>query len=206
MAKPASHLDWAVGNPSPSVNIIEPSPAKKVTAWSADERPAYEFFNWLFFRQDEWNKYFETLTDSFEARYTIIIGSGTDATHATLAAAIADVGVGTDQWVLVKESLAVTTTISLTKARWRIDFAPGVVYSKNGTTTCLSLEAEGIEINNGRFTGFTVGGDKAITQLVGAEYCKVYGSRFGVGTDTQVDQSAVPVGKIGPITDIITEV
>lgn len=206
MAKPASHLDWAVGNSDPSTNVIEPSPAKKVSAFSADERPAYEFFNWMFFRQDEWNKYFEAQTDTFQSRYSVIIGTGVDATHATLAAAVADGAVGVDQWVLIRDSLAVTTAISLTKARWRIDFAPGVVYSKSGATIGLSLEAEGIEINNGRFTGFTAGGDIAITQLVGAEYCKVSGTRFGPSTDTEVDQSAVPAGKIGPVSNTITEI
>jgi len=208
MAKPTSHLDWAVGNPNPSLNIIEPSSAKKISAWAADERPPYEFMNWLFFRQDEWNKYFESQTDSFAGKYPVVIGSGADATHATLQAAVNDVALGTDLWVLVKEGEALNTAISLTKARWRIDIAPGVVYSKGGgaPTSAFSVEAEGIEINYGRFTGWTGGSDVVILQNAAAEYAKVFGCRFGASTNSEVDQSAVPAGKKGPITDTISEV
>ena len=206
MPKPSSHLDWAVGNPNPSINIIEPSSAKKIAAWAADERPPYEFFNWLFFRQDEWNKYFEQTTDADNARYDLVIGAGPAATHATLQAAIDDVGTGADLWVLIQDDATINTTITMTKARWRIDFAPGVVYTKGAVPTMLQMVAEGIELNYGRFVGYTTGGDKVIEQLVGAEYCKVIGSRFGAATVNEVDQTAVPAGKVGPVSQTITEV
>jgi len=206
MAKPSSHLAWGVSNPNPSVNIIEPSPAKKITGWSADERPAYEFMNWLFFRQDEWNKYFESQTDAFQARYGAIIGTGADATHATLQAANDDGALGSNVWVLVQQPETINTTITLNKAGWRIDFAPGVAYTKGSATTGVQLGADGIEINQGRFIGFSTGGDIAIEQIAAATYCKVIGTRFTVGTDTEVDQSAVPAGKTGPVSDTITEI
>lgn len=206
MPKPSSHLDWAVGNPNPSLNIIEPSSGKKITAWTADERPPYEFFNWLFFRQDEWNKYFEQTTDAAAVRYDLVIGAGPAATHATLQDAINDVGTGADLWVYIQDSATINTTITMTKARWRLDFAPGVVYTKGAVNTMLQMNAEGIELNWGRFVGYTGGGDKVIEQLLAAEYCKVIGSRFGVGTVLEVDQSAVPVGKIGPVSQTISEV
>lgn len=206
MAKPSSHLDWAVGNPSPSLNIIEPSPAKKISAWASDERPPYEFFNWLFFRQDEWNKYFEQVTDSIAGQYDVVIGAGGDATHATLQLAINDGALGADQKVLISDSATISTTITLTKARWRIDFKPGVVYTNNALNTMFELGAEGIEIYWGRFLGMTGGSDIVFKQLITAEYCKIVGSRFGIGTNTEVDQSAVPAGKFGVVSDTISEV
>ena len=205
MAKPSSHSDWAVGNPSPSTNIIEPSAAKKIVAWTADERPPYEFFNWLFNNTDEWIKYFEQQSDAFAAEYDVIIGSGPEATHATLQNAVDDVLLGTNLRVLIKDDATINTTISLTKARWRLEFAPGVVYTKGTATTGLSFEAEGIVLNYGRFIGWTVASDKVIDQQIAAEYCSIRASRFGPSTDTEVDQNDVPVGRKGPISDTITE-
>lgn len=205
MAKPSSHLDWAVSNPNPSVNIIEPSSAKKIAAWAADERPPYEFFNWLFFRIDEWLKYFEQTTDAQDARFDAVIGAGPAATHATLQDAVNDVALGTDLWVLVEDSDTIDTTIQMTKARWRVEFRPGVVYTKGVATTMLQMDAEGIEIYWGRFVGWTVGGDTVFEQTANCSYGKVVGARFGPGTDTEVDQSAVTAGHEGPVSDTISE-
>lgn len=206
MVKPTSHLGWGVGNADPAQNIIEPTGAKKSVAWTQDERPPYELMNWLFFRQDEWNKYFEQTTDALVARYDLVIGAGPEATHATLQAAVNDGAIGADQWVLVQDDLTVNTIITLTKARWRIDFSPGVVYTRGSVAKAFQLGAEGIEIFAGRFVGWSVASDIVFEQLVAAEYCKIIGSRFGVGTDTEVDQSAVPAGKAGPVSQTISEV
>lgn len=206
MTKPASHLDWAVSNPDPATNVIEPSAAKKQAAWAANERPPYEFVNWMFFRQDEWNKYFENKTDVIAARADVVIGSSGRATHATLQDAVDDVLLGSNLWVLIEDNYTVNTTIQLSKAGWRIDFMPGVVYSKGSATTGIQMAAEGIDLRWGKFTGWTAGGDKAIEQNASGVYCSVWGSRFGVGTDTEVDQSLVPAGKAGPVSHTITEV
>lgn len=207
--KPSGHIGWGVGNPDPANRIVEPSSAKKQTGWNDDEQPPAPFFNWLFFRIHEWLTYFEERTDTFAARYDVIIGdTATDqsATHDTLAEAIADAAVPTDAWVLVKESQTIDTTISMTKARWRIDCKPGVVFTKGAVTTGISMEAEGIEWNGGRFVGFTTAGDKAIAMTVAGEYCKVIGTRFAASTDTEVDDALVPAGKSPVIAQTITEV
>jgi len=130
------------------------------------------------------------------------------ATHTSLQDVVDDVALAGELWVRIDIDDAIDTAITLSKPRWRIDFKPGVVYSKVGgaPTKCLVLQAEGIEINGGRFTGWTAGGDIAIEQQAAAEYCTVKGSRFGPSTDTEVDQSAVPAGKMGPVSDTITEV
>jgi hypothetical protein len=206
MAKPSSHLEWCVGNPDPATNVIEPTGAKKITGWAKDERPPYEFMNWLFSQQDLWNKYFEGKTDVLEARADVVIGTSARATHATLQAAVDDVSLGGNLWVLIEDDYTIDTTIQLSKTGWRIDFLPGVVYSKGTATTGIQMAAEGIQIRWGKFSGWTAGGDIAIEQNASGVYCSVWATRFGVGTDTEVDQSLVPAGKKGPVSDTITEV
>jgi len=208
MAKPSSHLDWAVGNPDPATNVIEPSPAKKISAWAADERPPYEFFNWLFFRQDEWNKYFETVTDIGFLLFDAIVGSETGSTHATLQDANDDAGVAINSRILVRASgsQALTTAINLTKTGWDVLLEPGVEYSKDSATEAIILTAARQVIRGGRFTGFTGGGDNAIELTAPAEYCKVLESWFGVGTNNEVDDAAVPAGKKPVISLTHTEV
>jgi hypothetical protein len=198
--------DWGVGNPDFANRVVEPSTAKKQAAWLDDERPPAPIANWLWYIHDQWIKYFESVTDAEGTKYDVIIGSGPAATHGTLQAAVNDGLLGTDLVVRIDDNYTVNTAISLTKARWRIDFRPGVVYSKGAATKCLSLEAEGIVINHGRLTGWTGGGDAAIAQNAAAEYCTVFNTRFGVGTTLEVDQTLVPAGKKGPVTATITEV
>lgn len=209
MARPTTKSAWGVSNPDFANRVVEPSTSKKQTAWNDNERPPAPLINWLFWIHGQWIDWLESKVDGFEARYQAIIGSTPDATHATLQDAVNDVTLGTNVWVLVRESQAdVSTTISLTKADWRIECAPGVSFTKGAgaPTKCFSLEAEGIEIYNGRIIGWTTSGDIGIFQNASADYCKVIGTRFGPSTDTEVDQSAVTAGKKGPVTDIISEV
>lgn len=209
MAKPSSHLDWAVGNADPATNIIEPSSAKKISAWTSDERPPYEFFNWLFYTQHLWNEYFEAQTDAYVGLFDVVVNdTGTDAsaTHDDLQAAVNDGALGTNLRVLVKENATINTKISLTKAGWRVYFAPGVVFTKGTANVGLSLENDNIEILNGRFVGFTGGSDKAIELTVNADYCKIVGARFAASTNIEVDDSAVGAGKKPVVAQTITEV
>ena len=205
--KPTSFADWVATNPT---QRIEPTGPEKEAGWAVAQRPPAKVMNWLHYIFDQWIKYFESATDETlaQVQYDVIIGAGPAATHATLAAAVADGAVETDQRVRIDDSAAIDTAISLTKARWRIDFKPGVVYSKGGgaPTQCLRMEAEGLIVNYGRFTGWTGGGEAAILQTVAGDYCSVHGSRFGPGTTTEVDQSAVGAGKKGPVSATITEV
>jgi len=206
LPKPSTKTNWAVGNVDFANRVIEPTASKKKTAWLDDEEPPAPIFNWLFWIIHEWQQYFESVTDETDTRYDIIVGSGPAATHATLALALADGAYSTDVTVRIDDSASIDTTISLTKARWKIEFKPGVVYTKGAATKCFSFEAEGIVLEFGRLVGWTVGGDIAITQLVGAEYCYIRGTRFGPSTIEEVNQDAVPAGKKGPVSDTITEV
>lgn len=211
ISKPTAKSDWGVGNPDFANRVVEPSTAKKQAAWLDDERPPAPIANWLWYIHDQWIKYFESVTDEEDTKYDVVIGTvgaGLPATHATLQAAVNDVALGTDLTVRVDASYTVETAISLTKARWRIDFRPGVVYSKGGgaPVNAISMEADGIALNYGRFVGWSGGGDAAIKQTAAGEYCTVFNTRFGPGTTTEVDQTLVPAGKPGPVTATITEV
>lgn len=206
LAKPSTKTNWAVDNPDFPNRVIEPNASKKKTAWLDNEQPPAPYFNWLFWIIHQWMEYFESVTDETATRYNAIVGTGAGATHATLEDVLADPAFSTDITVRIDESAIINTTISLTKARWKIEFKPGVVYSKGAATKCFSFEAEGIVFEYGRLVGWTAPGDIAITQLVGAEYCYIRGTRFGPGTTEEVNQDAVPVGKAGHVSDTITEV
>lgn len=88
----------------------------------------------------------------------------------------------------------------------RIEFMPGVTYSKNGATSGIQVAAEGVQIFHGRFTGWTVSGDKAIEFQSGGNYGHVLNTRFGVGTDTEVGFSAVTAGKYPTVLGTISEI
>ena len=206
LPKPTAKSNWGISNPDFANRVVEPSTAKKQAAWLDDERPPAPIANWLWYIDNQWINYFESITDAHETNYTVIIGTGPGATHATLQAAVNDVALGADLRVRVDASAVINTTVTLTKARWRIDFSPGVVYSKGAATAAISMQADGLVINYGRFTGWTGGGDAAIRQTAAGEYCSVLNSRFGPATTVEVDQTLVPVGKAGPVSQTITEV
>lgn len=209
LPKPTVKSNWTVGNVD-FVNVtIEPSVAKKEAGWAPTERPPAQLMNWLFWIVDQWIKYFESVTDAQFINYDIIIGNtGTNpaATHDTLQDAIDDGAIGSNQSVLITENQTINTTIDMSKSFWRIFCQPGVEFTKGATTAGVSMNAEGIEWQNGRFIGFTTGGDKAITMTALASYCKIIGSRFVVSTDTEVDDTLPTAGKKPVIAQTITEV
>ena len=201
--KPSKRLDWCPD--ADPAKIEEPIAGKRLLGYVANEKPTFKHHNWIFYLIDQWFKYFEDTTDTNTSIYNVIIGTGDDATHATLQAAVNDVALGTDQWVLVQESQTINTAISLTKAGWRIDCRPGVIFTKGSASTGISMEAARLELNNGRFVGFTTAGDKAVALTAAAEYCKIVGARFALNTDTEVDDTLVLAGKKPVIAQTISE-
>lgn len=190
MIKPTDRLDWMPGDVTPTT-IIEPVTEKKVLGWAPREKPSYQFFNWAFQLIDVWQKFFEKTS----SQYDVTVGAGSDCTHATLAAAIADGAVGTNIRVLLRDNIAGgALAISLTKAGWKIYARPGVTLAKGSATTGISAAAANIEINGLRFTGFTVSGDKAIAFTSAGDYGRVLNCNFLLA-DTEVDDTAVTAGK-----------
>src|SRR5947209_3785885 len=129
IAKPPSHPDWIITfDPT---RMIEPTSAKKTLGFVSGEAPTFQAFNWFYWIVDQWIKYFENVTDTIGNYYDIVVGTGTQATHATLDAAVADAAQGPSKriYILANASATLNSTIQLTKNDWQITFAPGAVYT-----------------------------------------------------------------------------
>jgi len=127
LPKPSTHLDWTDGNPS---KVTEPTSGKKLLGWIASERPPFQFMNWLFFRADEWFKYFESVTDvSLNTQFNAVVKSS-GGTHTATAAALAKVVVRTYARIYVASNEAIATPVQITKNGVKIEFAPGVTFTK----------------------------------------------------------------------------
>jgi hypothetical protein len=116
--------------------------------------------------------------------YDAIVGTEDHCTHTTLAAAIADMSTGAK--VLVEASEALDATVDLDVNNLQLDFKPNVTLSKGTANIGLSVNADGVRINGGRFSGFSTGGDKAIEIVSGADFAILIGQRF-LNCDTEID-------------------
>ena len=189
MAKPTEKMEWTVGNPTART---EPSAGKKTDGWDPNERPAREFMNWLFHNTQEWLDYFETETDALlalQSTYDVVIGVG--GTHATLNDAIADVGLGENQRVLIKDPATLTTTQVLSKNGWEIFFKPLAIYSQGAVTTPgIQITGSRVRLHGGRFTDFDGGTDVAIELTAAARNCMIYDNMF-FNTDVTIQDDGV---------------
>ena len=132
--------------------------------------------------------------------YNAIVGSAVGCTHSTIASALTAASAG---WrILVTESAAINTSLSVAVANIEMHLKPGVVLSKGTATTGISVgaAASGFEIHGGKISGFNGGGDKAIDFNAAATFCKVWGMRFA-NNSTNVDDSLVDVQQFGNIEE-----
>lgn len=188
MAKPSSKPEWTVGNPDFATVTVEPNATKKEAGWFPDERPPREYLNWLFFNINEWIEYFEGVTDLFATQgniYDAFIGAG--GTHVDVNAWQADAGIATLRNALVISTLAVDDPQVVSYDGCNLDFKPNAGITKNGPTGAvigLQITANRIRVNNGRFLGFNVSGDKAV-QLTGNNNI-VHGCLFS-DNDSSID-------------------
>lgn len=185
LPKPASHINWTDGAPA---KVQEPTAGKKLLGWAFKERPPFEFMNWLFFRLDEWAKYFESVTDELSVQkqeYDAIIGIG--GTHADFNALMADVGVALLKNILVTTPLTLTSNQILNQNDMIFTFKPQAVITKAvGCTIGLQVTALRVKIKGGRFVGFNVAGDKAIQLTNTAKNCLVTQASF-IDCVTEID-------------------
>lgn len=177
MAKPSSHLEWTDGAPA---KVTEPTVGKKLSGWLKGERPPFQFMNWLFFRQDEWNKYFETQTDlliGLQSVFDYVVGVG--GTHADLNALVADGGVANYSRVFVKDASTLTVIQTLSKEGLDITFGSSAHYSKGATLGIgLDVTAPNVSIRGGRFLNFDEAGGRGIRLSAGATGCMIVENRF----------------------------
>lgn len=187
MSGKPSYIDWIPNN---TTGITAPSGGKLATGWLSAEKPPFQYMNWFFNLVSQW------VNQAGPGAYDVIIGSGGTAKnqYATLTAAIADAGLGTNLRVLVTESLTLASTITLSKAGWVIDFAPGISYTAGAATTAFSITASGVQIRGARFVNFTY----AVLAAVGWTYGRVLFSNF-LNCTNEVDDTLSPAGK-KPVT------
>jgi hypothetical protein len=192
MAKPTEHIDWTDGAVG---KVLEPSTAKKLEGFVAAEQPDARHHNWLWYKLDLWIKYLESVTDSiagFTAVYSAFVGSSAIATHATLAAALADPLVLNGSRILILESDSIDTEIQITKNDIIIEFLPGVIYDKGGSFTddaCISVVGDRCEIHGGIIEGFIGGAETGIIFEAGANEGLIMRTRFNNNTKNIDDLS-----------------
>lgn len=124
--------------------------------------------------------------------YDVIVGGASvaAATHATLAAAVADANVGANKRVLLADSQSGLGSMTLTKAGWRISALPGVTYSGSGVG--LIPSATGIWVEGLRMASFTT----AVQFASAGTYGRVFNCNFASSVTLNVDDSAPPVGTL----------
>lgn len=116
-----------------------------------------------------------------------VVGTDSMATHATLAEAITDVLAGSR--ILVTDNEVINTPIDINKNNIQIEFKPGVTFSKGSAAHALKINADGIRINGGRFSGFSGGGEAGIQIEAGADFAICVGQRFLNCTNDFIDNS-----------------
>lgn len=194
MAKPTSYLDWTVGNPNFATVTVEPSVLKKQAGWLPNERPPREYMNWALWKTDEWIKYIDGVLDADIASFDFIVGSGPNMTP-TLQQALNEAVAGNR--ILVTENYTVNTTITTASNNVGIFFRPGVTYSKGTASVGLEILHNGIDINSGRWTGFSASGNSAIkvgiaganTLLRNLRFLNNYQNVEDLGVSTTIDSS-----------------
>jgi hypothetical protein len=106
MPKPTSKPAWV--SDDGSTKIKEPTGSKKLSGWLKNEKPPFNYLNWLFNILSHWLNY-----HAGQAQYNIIIDSDSDeADYSTLAAYIADSPAAGDR-VLIKVDETLTATLSI---------------------------------------------------------------------------------------------
>lgn len=195
MAKP-SYVGWIPDN---TTGIATPPGGKLATGWLSAEKPPFQYMNWFFNLVSQWVNFLGPSAP------TVLVGAAAYCTHATLAAAVADSGVGTNVQVILTDSQSISSIIHLTKAGWSIQALPGVTYTKSGIATGISVEANGITIQGLRMVGWSTAGDKAITGTTAWTYGRVLFCNFS-NCDTEIYADGTVAGKqpvtLGNITEI----
>lgn len=201
LPKPASHISWTDGAPA---KVQEPTGGKKLLGWAFQERPPFEFMNWLFFRLDEWVKYFESVTDELSIQkqeYDAIVGVG--GTHATFNDLMADPLIATKKNILVSTALTLTANQVINQNDMTFVFKPQAIITKGGGCT-IGLDITGLrcKVIRGRFVSFNVAGDIAIRLAVASKNCLVSQCNF-LDNLTEVSDLGTGNAQSGNISEVV---
>lgn len=131
--------------------------------------------------------------------YDVIVGGGgvIGATHATIAAAVADSAVGNNVRVLLADSQTLpNSAVALTKSGWNIDALPGITYTSGGSSSAIGFQALRLQLNRLRFASF----NSAITFNSSGGYARIRDCYFN-GCTTTVDTTNAPTGTQFPVEE-----
>lgn len=204
MAKPILKPSWLTGYAG--IKAVEPTGGKKAAGWAADERPPAEYINWLYQNLSDWVDYLDSVSAKIEASsflYKAIVGTvgaGLPATHATLAAALADVAVPNGSRILILESQALAAPVTITKNFIELVFGQNVSLSKTAGTSALIIQGLNCRIFGGRMAGYSTAGDKAIQVQAGAKNCMIRDIVFS-NCITEVDDLSTNTSILGCLTE-----
>lgn len=67
MAAPGEFLDWTNGT-APAV--LDPPAGQKSAGWAPNQKPPFQYLNWLFYQTDQWLKYLAGVVYQGQQTYT----------------------------------------------------------------------------------------------------------------------------------------
>jgi len=199
MAKPDKHLDWTDGD---AQKVVEPTTGKKLLGWTGSERPPAEFMNWLFYYQDQWNKYFDGEVDKVLASglvYDAIVGVG--GTHNTIEDVMSDPDVATLKNVLVISPFTLTSTIVINQDDMKFTFTPKATIAKGSIGLGVQITSERVTFEGCRFLNFSGGSEEAMQLSATSKYCIVKECRF-LNNDTAINDQGIGNVLTGNIEEI----
>lgn len=132
------------------------------------------------------------------AEYDAIVGAATHCTDATLAAAITRVSAGAR--ILVLDSFALNSAVTVNKDNIEVELKPGVTLSKGSATKAFDVANPGFRLRGGKISGFSGGSDVAVNLQVAATSCVVAEVRFASNT-TDVNDAAGTAAIYGCINE-----
>lgn len=191
-SKPTQDTSWTDGS---APKVTDPGSTKKALGWTVNERPPFQFINWLFWALNAWKVYFDGTLDLLKVaniKYVATVGAGAGCSHATIAAALADVNVPAGSTILVVDSVTLNTTVQISKNDITLEFLNGVTYTNGTAGTGIRVSATGARIKGGRFSGFTT----AISVDAAQNYNFVQGCRFAGCTNDVTELDAAPINSI----------
>ena len=65
MPRPTTHLDWVTDDSAAAISA--PTTEKREEGWVADEKPPFQWFNWIFNLIDKWLKHTDELSQAYDA-------------------------------------------------------------------------------------------------------------------------------------------
>ena len=154
LPKPTSKSDWV--SDGAAAKQVEPSAAKKLLGWVALERPAFEYANYIQYIEDQWTKYFESVTDELVAGdvgFDAVVGVG--GTHADLNAVDADGSVLPGSRVYVRDIQNLSVKQVISKDDLEVTFHPNAIITQLTTlATGIEITGERVRLIRPRFVNF----------------------------------------------------